>query len=241
MNLETNENKTGDEKTHSIPELLRNLPYTSGKRILLVLILSLPAFLKIPILLKYRRRLKLHHVLDSELSLWHQPYHSIKLGKSSSQHVYYRRAIEWQPEDFFRPTLYSDGLEFGLDGSVRLAKNFGSWANVNEQTADEIGLSASSCCASDFVDDQTGFDDTLNPVDLEAFVSMMIGRVGKRGTGSIMSDPDELLDSVLSECRKLYPNQDLSLWILCGPVDSSPCNIPRCMKFRDLVLDSFHK
>ena len=130
-NQKDTDNKKVDEQTNSIPELLRNLPYTSGKRLLLCLLFFLPSFLRIPILLKYRKLLKLHHPLDSENELWNLPYHLIERDKSSNQNVYYRRAIEWRPEDFFRPAYFAGGLLVGLDGTTRAAKTYGKWSRVS--------------------------------------------------------------------------------------------------------------
>lgn len=131
QNRETNNNKNVDVKTHSIPEVLRNSLYTWEARLLLGLMVRLPIFLKIPSHRKLKKPLRLHHSLDSELSLWNQPYHSKEWDKSNNRYVYSRRAIEWRPEDFFRPTLYSNGLEFGFDGTVRQARSFGKWQNFS--------------------------------------------------------------------------------------------------------------
>jgi hypothetical protein len=128
-NLKNNDNKMVDEQTHSIPELLRNSPYTAGVRCLLLIFSFRPCFLGIPILLKSGISLKLHHPLDSENELRNQTEDLIEWEKSNNQYAFYRRELEWQPEDYFRPAYCAQYLEVDLDGTTRVSKAHGSWSN----------------------------------------------------------------------------------------------------------------
>jgi hypothetical protein len=86
------------------------------------------------------------HPLDSEAELWDQNYHLCKLvDKSNNQYAYFRRSIDWLPEDFFRPSYFSEGLEYGRDGSTR-AGELGTWIDVTDKilsSVDRGGLSSS--------------------------------------------------------------------------------------------------